>query len=164
MIMVLIVVACLYCLYTYSKVLLTPQPLAIYKLSIDDMVYSPCRYPEKNSPQYSIGDQALSKCIESIKSLAKDAAAQWPRNLVSTLSGKGMYYKTQIINYILPTWQCPTEERIGGFTNNGGKWICAPRIFLNKNEKCLVYSFGSNANFRKSFYKISHDKCFLKYC
>ena len=62
-------------------------------------------------------------------------------------SDRGQYFKTQVINYILPTWYCPNEERIGGFTNDGAKWICAPRLFLNKEEPCYIYSFGSNANF-----------------
>jgi hypothetical protein len=127
--------------------------------TLDSVPYSPCHYPVHEGPRYSMGDEALATCIASLKTAATEAATKWPRDAVSMMNGKGQYYKTQIINFILPTWLCPTEERIGGFTSDGAKWICAPRIFLNKNEPCYVYSFGSNANFEFEDYLARIAQC-----
>jgi hypothetical protein len=49
-----------------------------------------------------------------------------------------------------PSFHCEFEERIGQM-GDGGKWICDPeRIRQRKNfgeERCLVYSVGSNGDF-----------------
>jgi len=45
-----------------------------------------------------------------------------------------------------PNFSCTFEKRLGPF-GDGGKWICDPHrireIIEERNEKCLVFSFGS---------------------
>jgi hypothetical protein len=54
-----------------------------------------------------------------------------------------------------PSYTCVNEERIGPH-GDGGKWICAPEK-LRSSPTCLVYSVGSNNDFRfeEGLYKLN---------
>ena len=53
----------------------------------------------------------------------------------------GFFYQ----NHYEPDFVCQHERRIGKL-GDGGKWICDPHLIV-KQEKCLVYSVGSNNDF-----------------
>ena len=53
----------------------------------------------------------------------------------------GFFYQ----NHYEPDFVCQHERRIGKL-GDGGKWICDPHRIV-KQEKCLVYSVGSNNDF-----------------
>jgi len=66
------------------------------------------------------------------------------------------------INFVYsiePQVYCATEERVA-VGLDGGKWMCHPRIlFTRPEERCVVYSFGCNADvsFELELLKISPE-------
>lgn len=107
----------------------------------------PSHPPEENA-RYALIDRSralpankVPAAIANIKETAASLQALWPKEWL----GEGDSY-VQYINYQLPTWFCPFEERVAGL-DDGGKWICSPRTLLYSGAPCYVYSFGSNLQF-----------------
>ena len=46
-----------------------------------------------------------------------------------------------------PDFTCLYENSIGQASADGHKWVCDPHRLVQKQNDCLVYSFGSNGNF-----------------
>jgi len=77
--------------------------------------------------------------------------------------GKG-YGHIWFQDHYEPSFHCEFEERIGQM-GDGGKWVCDPerirKMVRHGNEKCLVYSVGSNGDFsfEESVLAQISDKC-----
>ena len=81
------------------------------------------------------------------------------REVIDRATGKGA---KQAYDIYEPEWHCERESRVG---SNGGlefgdgpKWICGVEE-LSKMQNCLVYSIGSNYDFRFERGIQSHANC-----
>jgi hypothetical protein len=72
-------------------------------------------------------------------------ALQWQRALdwlEDRQQSKQPYTHIDLWDVFAPFYSCPLMERVGSVVD-GGKWMCARRHLLNK-EQCNIYSLGSN--------------------
>ena len=46
-------------------------------------------------------------------------------------------------DFFIPSFQCPHHVERIGVLGDGGKWVCGVER-LAKQEKCVIYSFGSS--------------------
>lgn len=92
----------------------------------------------------------LSLTVISLTSITWETSTQAKLKRYSLFSektdGEGQLASTWYQENAEPAYTCVREERIGP-QGDGGKWMCDP-YGLRKERECLVYSFGSNNDFR----------------
>jgi len=75
------------------------------------------------------------------KQKVRKMSPNYERSSIRKISNAGTFYQ----QHYEPDFNCENEFRIGKL-GDGGKWICDPHR-IAAQEKCLVYSIGSNNDF-----------------
>ncbi|KAI8818227.1 methyltransferase domain-containing protein [Fimicolochytrium jonesii] len=100
----------------------------------------------------------VEKCISDIRHGEQlrlmDKILELPRDKLSRYTGTGAYAyvsRWKIFDLFKPVYECNALDllRIGAPSkvSDTGKWLCSDKLTFGKDNKCVIYSLGSNNQF-----------------